>query len=59
VGGNGAAASWISMTDPDGTVQAGVSFFEIDQSNMINHITDFWPEPYDLPASRAHLVERY
>src|SRR5580704_8636375 len=22
-------------------------------------ITDFWPEPYALPASRAHLVERY
>jgi hypothetical protein len=20
---------------------------------------DFWPEPYELPASRAHLVERY
>jgi len=22
-------------------------------------ITDFWPEPYALPASRADLVERY
>ena len=22
-------------------------------------ITDFWPDPYELPASRAHLVERY
>jgi pSer/pThr/pTyr-binding forkhead associated (FHA) protein len=22
-------------------------------------ITDFWPEPNELPASRAHLVERY
>jgi hypothetical protein len=22
-------------------------------------ITDFWPKPYELPASRAHLVERY
>ena len=22
-------------------------------------ITDFWPEPYELPASRADLVERY
>jgi hypothetical protein len=20
---------------------------------------DFWPEPGDLPASRAHLVEHY
>jgi len=22
-------------------------------------ITDFWPDPYELPASRVHLVERY
>jgi hypothetical protein len=28
VGGNGAAASWISLTDADGTVQSGLSFFE-------------------------------
>jgi hypothetical protein len=59
VGGNGSAASWISMTDADGTVQPGLSFFEVDQSNVITRITDFWPEPYELPASRAHLVERY
>ena len=59
VGGNCAAASWISMTDADGTVQSGVSFFEIDERNMITRISDFWPEPYELPASRAHLVERY
>jgi hypothetical protein len=26
---------------------------------MITRITGFWPEPYELPASRAHLVERY
>jgi hypothetical protein len=25
----------------------------------IAKITDFWPEPTELPASRAHLVERY
>jgi hypothetical protein len=22
-------------------------------------LADFWPEPYELPASRAHLVESY
>lgn len=59
VGGNGAAASWIRMTEADGTVEHGVSFFEIDQSHLIARITDFWPEPYKLPASRAHLVEKY
>jgi hypothetical protein len=40
-------------------VQPGLSFFEIDRSDVITRITDFWPEPYELPASRAHLVERY
>jgi len=25
----------------------------------VTRITDFWPDPYELPASRAHLVERY
>jgi hypothetical protein len=47
------------MTDADGTVQPGLCFFEIDERNMITRITDFWPEPYELPASRAHLVEKY
>jgi SnoaL-like domain len=59
VGGNCAAASWISMTYADGTAQPGVSFFEIAERNMITRISDFWPEPYKLPASRAHLVEKY
>jgi hypothetical protein len=59
VGAERAAASWISMTYADGTVQSGLCFFEIDERNVIARITDFWPEPYELPASRAHLVERY
>jgi hypothetical protein len=59
VGGDRAAASWISMTEADGTVYPGLCFFEIDERNMIARITDFWPEPSELPAGRAHLVERY
>jgi hypothetical protein len=27
--------------------------------DRITRITDFWPDPYELPARRAHLVERY
>jgi hypothetical protein len=54
---DGSAASWIQMSDPDGTYP-GLYFFEIDEGR-ITRITDFWPERYELPASRAHLVERY
>jgi hypothetical protein len=52
------AASWIEFTGPDGT-QPGLCFFDLDDTGKIAQITDFWPDPYDLPASRAHLVERY
>lgn len=33
-------------------------FFDLGDDGEIVPITDFWPEPYELPASRAHLVER-
>ena len=52
------AASWIEFTGPAGT-QPGLCFFDLDDDDKITQITDFWPDPYDLPASRAHLVERY
>jgi predicted ester cyclase len=52
------AASWIEFTGPHGP-QAGLCFFELGDDGRIARITDFWPEPYELPASRAHLVERY
>jgi pSer/pThr/pTyr-binding forkhead associated (FHA) protein len=52
------AASWIEFTGPDGT-QPGLCFFDLTADGKIAQITDFWPDPYELPASRAHLVERY
>jgi hypothetical protein len=33
--------------------------FPGDWHLAVDRIFDFWPEPYDIPASRAHLVERY
>lgn len=51
-------ASWIEVTMPDCT-QPGVCFFDLGHDGRITRITDFWPEPSGLPASRAHLVERY
>jgi ketosteroid isomerase-like protein len=52
------AASWIEFTGPEGT-QPGLCFFELDEDGRIARITDFWPDPYEIPESRAHLVERY
>jgi ketosteroid isomerase-like protein len=52
------AASWIQMTDT-GERYPGLCFFDLDDDGRIARITDFWPQPYELPAGRAHLVERY
>ena len=52
------AASWIELTGPDGR-QPGLCFFELNEAGLITHIDDFWPDPYELPTGRAHLVERY
>jgi hypothetical protein len=52
------AVSWIEFTGAEGP-QPGLCFFELDDAGLIARITDFWPDSYELPASRAHLVERY
>jgi ketosteroid isomerase-like protein len=59
IGEHRSAASWIDFTNADGTSQPGLCFFELNDENRIARITDFWPDPYDLPAQRAHLVERF
>jgi hypothetical protein len=35
-----------------------VAFFEHD-GERITKVTDFWPEPYEPPPGREHLVERW
>jgi ketosteroid isomerase-like protein len=58
VGEDRHAASWIEFAGREGA-QPGLCFFELDDDGRITHIDDFWPEPYELPVSRAHLVKRY
>ncbi len=58
VGEGAHAVSWVEFTGLAG-VQPGLCFFELNDHGLIARITDFWPDPYELPASRAHLVERY
>lgn len=35
----------------------GIAFFDV-ADGVITRMTDWWPEPYDPPEGRAHLVER-
>ena len=50
------AVSDVSVTDG---VQQGraLSFFTV-QDGRITRIVEFWPEPFEAPAHRSHLVER-
>lgn len=36
----------------------GIVFFEFSDG-VITKVTDFWPAPYEPPAGREHLVERW
>jgi ketosteroid isomerase-like protein len=52
------AATWTRVA-VDGDEQPALTFLDLDADGLIAAITDFWPEPYDPPAGREHLVERY
>ncbi len=56
VGDERGAVSDVSITD--GRLQArAITFFDV-ADGLVQRITEYWPEPYDAPAGRAHLVER-
>jgi ketosteroid isomerase-like protein len=41
-----------------GTTDDAMAFFEFTDG-LITRVTDFWPEPYEPPPGREHLVERW
>jgi ketosteroid isomerase-like protein len=53
-----AAVSMIQFSQ-EGTSQPGLCFFDLAEDGRIERITDFWPDPYEAPAGRAHLAGRY
>ncbi len=57
-GGEQDAASLIRFS-AGGESQPGVCFFDLGADGLISRITDFWPDPYEPPANRAGLTERY
>src|ERR1700728_1555821 len=42
----------------DGRTDEAMAFFE-SADGLITRVTDFWPEPYEPPPGREHLVERW
>ena len=42
----------------DGDEALAVAFFEVTDGR-ITKVTDLWPEPYEPPPGREHLVERW
>ncbi|KMS69208.1 SnoaL_2 multi-domain protein [Streptomyces viridochromogenes] len=54
----GQVVTWLHVTVGPAEMPA-VSFFTGDESGRISVIVDFWPEPYEPPAGREHLTERY
>jgi ketosteroid isomerase-like protein len=55
VGDEREAVSDVSITD--GVQQAhAISFFEVTDGR-VKRLVEYWPEPYNAPANRAHLVE--
>jgi ketosteroid isomerase-like protein len=52
------AALWLDVrVGADG--QDACVWVEVGEHGLIGQITDYWPEPYDPPAGREHLVERF
>jgi len=58
VGERGQAATWCDFVT-DGEPGEALTFFEFGETGLITTITEFWPEPYDPPPGREHLVERF
>ena len=52
------AASWV-VSRIGAEIEVGISFFDFDGDGRITKVTDFWPQPYEPPPGREHLVDRY
>jgi len=56
VGSESEAVTDVAVSDGK-QVGRAISFFTVAQGR-ITKLVEFWPEPFDAPANRAHLVER-
>jgi hypothetical protein len=56
--GDDHAGSLLFRWSMGGESSLAIAFFEIE-AGRITKVTDFWPEPYEPPPGREHLVERW
>ena len=54
-GGGSEVVSDVSVTDGVQTARA-ISLFTVSQGKIVR-LVEFWPEPFEAPNWRAHLVE--
>jgi len=52
------AALWLDV-HVGAEQQDACVWLELTGDGLISRVTDYWPEPYDPPPGRAHLVERW
>lgn len=52
------AALWIDARVGSEPLVA-CAWLEVSEQGLINRVTDFWPEAYEPPSGREHLVERW
>ena len=57
VGNQDEAVSDVSVTDGVQMARA-ITFFTV-RTGRIVAMVEFWPEPYQAPQNRSHLVERF
>jgi ketosteroid isomerase-like protein len=53
--GEGQAVSEVSVTDGVQVARA-IPFFTV-ADGRINRLVEYWPDPFEAPAHRSHLVE--
>ena len=51
-------ALWLDTRVGEGRQDACV-WLEVGGNGLITRVVDYWPDSYEPPAGREHLVERY
>ncbi|MFC0032386.1 nuclear transport factor 2 family protein [Micromonospora chaiyaphumensis] len=52
------AALWLDVR-VGAEQQDACVWLEVSEGGLISRIVDYWPEPYEPPPGREHLVERW